>query len=156
MGGRPLTALAIAAFPQDGDEAVLGQIFAGGLETLREAGVALLGGHTVQDPEIKFGYAVTGDVHPARFWANGGARPGDVLFLTKPLGTGIIATALKFGRAPADAAEAAVRSMLVLNRAACEALRGFRPARCMRVPTSPASAWSATARRWRSRAGAGW
>ena len=123
MGGRPLTALAIAAYPKDADAAVLGQIFAGGLEALREAGVALLGGHTVQDQEIKFGYAVTGDVHPARFWANGGARPGDVLFLTKPLGTGIIATALKFGRAPERTAEAAVRSMLVLNRAACEALR---------------------------------
>jgi len=123
MGGRPLTALAIAAFPKDADEAVLGQIFAGGLEALREAGVALLGGHTVQDQEIKFGYAVTGDVHPARFWANGGAQPGDVLFLTKPLGTGIIATALKFGRAPVDVADAAVRSMLRLNRSACEALR---------------------------------
>jgi len=125
MGGRPLTALAIAAFPKDGDQAVLGQIFAGGLEALREAGVALLGGHTVQDQEIKFGYAVTGDVHPARFWTNGGARPGDELFLTKPLGTGIIATALKFERAPSDTAEAAVRSMLVLNRAACEALRSL-------------------------------
>jgi len=125
MGGRPLTALAIAAFPRDEDEAVLGQIFAGGLETLREAGVALLGGHTVEDPEIKFGYAVTGEVHPARFWANGGARPGDLLFLTKPLGTGIIATALKFDRAPSDVAEAAVQSMVALNRAACEALRGL-------------------------------
>ena len=127
MGGRPLTALAIAAFPQDGDAAVLGQIFAGGLEALREAGVALLGGHTVQDQEIKFGYAVTGDVHPARFWANAGARPGDVLFLTKPLGTGIIATALKFGRATDAAVDAAVRSMLTLNRAACEALRSLPP-----------------------------
>ena len=123
MGGRPLTALAIAAYPKDADAAVLGQIFAGGLEALREAGVALLGGHTVQDQEIKFGYAVTGDVHPARFWANGGAKPGDVLFLTKPLGTGIIATALKFGRAPVGVADAAVESMVRLNRAACEALR---------------------------------
>ena len=125
MGGRPLTALAIATFPADGDEAVLGEIFAGGLEALREAGVALLGGHTVQDQEIKFGYAVTGDVHPARFWANGGAQPGDALFLTKALGTGIVTTALKFGRAPADTAEAAVQSMLVLNRAACEALQSL-------------------------------
>jgi len=125
MGGRPLTALAIAAFPKDGNEAVLGQIFAGGLEALREAGVALLGGHTVQDQEIKFGYAVTGDVHPVRFWSNGGARPGDVLMLTKALGTGIIATALKFDRATPEAAEAAVRSMLGLNRAACEALRAL-------------------------------
>ncbi len=127
MGGRPLTALAIAAFPKDADEAVLGHIFAGGLETLREAGVALLGGHTVQDQEIKFGYAVTGVVHPTQFWANSGAQPGDVLFLTKPLGTGIIATALKFGRAPAHTAESAERSMLALNRAACEALRRLPP-----------------------------
>jgi selenide,water dikinase len=127
MGGRPLTALAIAAYPKDADEAVLGRIFAGGLEALREAGVALLGGHTVQDHEIKFGYAVTGEVHPARFWTNAGARAGDQLFLTKPLGTGIIATAVKFGRAPADVAEAAVSSMRTLNRAACDALRTLPP-----------------------------
>ena len=67
---------------------------------LREAGVALLGGHTVRDREIKFGYAVTGAVDPARMWTNAGARPGDVLFLTKPIGTGIVGTAIKFGRAP--------------------------------------------------------
>jgi selenide,water dikinase len=118
MGGRPMTALAIAAFPKDGDAAVLKQIFAGGLATLREAGVALLGGHTVQDAEIKFGYAVTGEVHPRRVLTNGGARVGDDLVLTKALGTGIIATALKFNRAPQAAIDAAVRSMTMLNRAA--------------------------------------
>jgi selenide,water dikinase len=118
MGGRPLTALAIAAFPKDADRAILQQIFAGGLDKLREAGVALLGGHTVQDAEIKFGYAVTGEVHPDRVLANGGALPGDVLILTKALGTGVIATALKFGRAPREAVEAATRSMITLNRAA--------------------------------------
>jgi selenide,water dikinase len=123
MGGRPLTALAIAAYPKDEDPEVLARIFAGGLDTLREAGVALLGGHTVQDQEIKFGYAVTGEVHPSRFWANSGARAGDVLFLTKAIGTGVIATALKFERAPAEAVDAAVRSMQKVNRAACEALR---------------------------------
>jgi selenide,water dikinase len=123
MGGRPLTALAIAGFPKDGDRAVLQQIFAGGLEKLREAGVALLGGHTVQDNEIKFGYSVTGEVEPARIWANAGAQPGDVLVLTKPLGTGVIATALKFGRAPGAAIDAAMRSMVTLNSAAAEALR---------------------------------
>jgi selenide, water dikinase len=123
MGGRPLTALAIAGYPKDADPAVLGRIFAGGLETLREAGVALLGGHTVQDEEIKFGYAVTGEVHPSRIWANAGARPGDVLFLTKAIGTGVIATALKFDRAPAAVVDVAVQSMLTLNRRACEALR---------------------------------
>jgi selenide,water dikinase len=122
MGGRPLTALAIAGFPKDADRAVLKDIFAGGLATLREAGVALLGGHTVQDSEIKFGYAVTGEVDPTRILANAGARGGDVLFLTKSIGTGVIATALKFERAPSDAIEAAVRSMTTLNRAAAEAM----------------------------------
>ena len=123
MGGRPLTALAIAGFPKDLDRAVLSRIFAGGLDMLSRAGVALLGGHTVQDQEIKFGYAITGEVDPHRILANGGARPGDVLILTKPLGTGIIATALKFGRAPENAVRAAIESMTTLNRTAAEALQ---------------------------------
>jgi selenide, water dikinase len=123
MGGRPLTALAIAGFPKEGDRAVLQRIFAGGLDKLTAAGVALLGGHTVQDAEIKFGYAVTGEVDPERVLANAGAREGDALLLTKPLGTGIIATALKFGRAPEAAVDAAVRSMTTLNRAAAEVLQ---------------------------------
>jgi selenide, water dikinase len=123
MGGRPLTALAIAAFPKDGLEpGTIRDIFRGGFDKLREAGVSLLGGHTVRDPEIKFGYAVTGSIDPARVLANGGARAGDVLFLTKPLGTGIVGTAIKFDRVdPALAAEA-IRSMRTLNRAAAEAL----------------------------------
>ena len=123
MGGRPLTALAIAGFPKDGDHGVLKQIFAGGLEKLGEARVALLGGHTVQDSEIKFGYSVTGEVDPAGIWSNAGAAAGDVLFLTKKIGTGVIATALKFGRAPQDAVAAAVRSMLTLNHTAADVLR---------------------------------
>ena len=122
MGGTPLTALAIAAFPKDGDPAVLSAIFRGGLAALQEAGVALLGGHTVQDQEIKFGYAVTGEVHPARVWSNAGACAGDALILTKPLGTGVIATAIKFGRAPAAVADAAIASMSQLNRDAARAL----------------------------------
>ena len=128
MGGRPLTALAIAAFPKDADVGVLATISQGGLTVLREAGVALLGGHTVQDAEIKFGYAVTGEVHPARIWTNAGARPGDALLLTKPVGTGVIATAIKFDRAPARAVECAVRSMTTLNRAAAERLAAMRTA----------------------------
>lgn len=125
MGGRPLTALAVAAFPAaDFDSSVVRAIFHGGLEKLAEAGVALLGGHTVQDHEVKFGYAVTGMVDPREIWANAGARPGDVLLLTKPLGTGVITTAAKFQRAPADVLEAAVASMTTLNRAAAEALAG--------------------------------
>lgn len=127
MGGRPLTALAIAGFPKDGDRSVLQQIFAGGLATLRDAGVALLGGHTVQDEEIKFGYAITGEVDPRRVLSNAGAKPGDVLILTKAIGTGIIATALKFGRAPSDAVDAAIRSMTSLNRAAAEAIQSLPP-----------------------------
>ena len=122
MGGRPLTALAIAGFPKDADRAILSAIFKGGLEALQDAGVALLGGHTVQDQEIKFGYAVTGEVDPGRIWTNAGARAGDRLFLTKPIGTGVIATAIKFDRAPQTAADAAIASMVQLNRAAAEAL----------------------------------
>jgi len=122
MGGRPLTALAIAGFPKDADRALLPRIFAGGLDKLREAGVSLLGGHTVQDQEIKFGYAITGIIDPARILTNAGARPGDALILTKPIGTGIIATALKFDRATAAAVTAAISSMTALNKAAAEAI----------------------------------
>jgi selenide,water dikinase len=124
MGGRPLTALAIAAFPKEGlPPGTIAAIFRGGYDKLREAGVALLGGHTVQDPEIKFGYAVTGAIDPERVLSNAGARPDDVLFLTKPLGTGIVATALKFERVDDMLARAAVDSMRMLNRAAAEALQ---------------------------------
>lgn len=123
MGGRPRTALAIAGFPEVGlDSDTIRQIFRGGADVLREAGVALLGGHTVRDREIKFGYAVTGSVDPARMWTNAGARVGDVLFLTKPLGTGIIGTAIKFGRITEQDAQAIVESMRTLNKAAAEAL----------------------------------
>ncbi|MDQ3937712.1 MAG: selenide, water dikinase SelD [Chloroflexota bacterium] len=123
MGGRPLTALAVAGFPKEIDTAIVRSIFSGGLAMLQRAGVALLGGHTVQDQEIKFGYAITGEVDPARMWTNAGAEPGDSLYLTKPLGTGIIATALKGERAPAAVVEAAIASMRTLNRAASEALQ---------------------------------
>ena len=124
MGGTPLTALAIAAFPEDDFPLEwASQIARGGAAKLAEAGCALLGGHTVRDPEIKFGYAVTGIVHPERALANSGARAGDRLVLTKPLGTGLVATALKNGRAPAALAEASTRSMLELNAAAAAAAR---------------------------------
>jgi len=125
MGARPLTALAIAGFPKDADRSILSAIFTGGLQALQEAGVALLGGHTVQDQEIKFGYAVTGEVDPARIWTNAGARPGDRLILTKALGTGVVATAIKFDQAPQRAADAAIASMVQLNRGAAEALTGL-------------------------------
>ena len=123
MGGRPVTALAIAAFPNDGlEREVISAIFRGGFEMLRSAGVALLGGHTVQDPEIKFGYAVTGAIDPQRILSNAGAQAGDVLFLTKPLGTGVIATAIKFERAAEHVVSSAIRSMRTLNRAAADAM----------------------------------
>jgi selenide,water dikinase len=126
MGGKPITALAIAAFPQDGlhtDD--IAQIFRGGFDKLREAGVALLGGHTVQDREIKFGYSVTGTIDPTRILTNAGAKPGDRLILTKPLGTGIVGTAIKFGRAPQNVIDAAVEQMKTLNKAAAEAIANF-------------------------------
>lgn len=124
MGATPMTALAIACFPKEGlGKDVIPAIFRGGFDKLREAGVALLGGHTVQDPEIKFGYAVTGAVDPARVLANTGARAGDALLLTKPLGTGIVGTAIKFNRAPEELLDFAVASMRMLNKAAAEAIR---------------------------------
>ena len=151
MGGRPLTALAISAFPKDTlDYATLRQIFLGGFDKLREAGVVLLGGHTVQDPEIKFGYAVTGAADPARIFTNAGAEPGDALFLTKPIGTGIVGTAIKFDRVPAAVADQAVRSMRTLNRAASR-LQGMPLASCTPADVQ-GSALSAMPRksRWRA------
>ena len=122
MGGVPLTALAIAGFPKDIDRDIIRAIFAGGVEMLGSAGVALLGGHTVQDSEVKFGYAVTGHVQPDRMWTNAGAKPGDELLLTKPLGTGVIATAIKFDRAPEPLIRSAIESMTTLNGKAAAVL----------------------------------
>jgi len=125
MGGRPLTALSIAAFPETDFPLEWGAaIVRGGQAKLEEAGCTLLGGHTVRDPEIKFGYAITGLVDPARLLTNAMARPGDTVVLTKPLGTGLVATALKAGHASQEAVESATRSMSSLNNiAAAMALR---------------------------------
>jgi len=131
MGGRPLTALSIAAFPEkDFPPEWAAAIAEGGAAKLQEAGCALLGGHSVRDPEIKFGYAITGLVDPARMMTNAGGEPGATLVLTKPLGTGVLATALKAGAAPEEATLAATVSMSRLNaRAADAALRaGVRAA----------------------------
>jgi len=126
MGAVPVTALAIAAMPEKGIEGdTIRQIFLGGFDKLREAGTALLGGHTVRDPEVKFGYAVTGRVDADRVWTNAGAHAGDRLILTKPLGTGICGTAIKNKRAPEALVAAAVRSMTTLNKRAAEALTTF-------------------------------
>lgn len=117
MGGEPLTALALVCFPYKTlDTALLQRIVAGGAAKIREAGCLVVGGHSVGDEEVKFGYAVTGEVHPDRVWRNDGAAVGDVLVLTKPLGTGILATAVKRDLLPAQALADALVSMKQLNR----------------------------------------
>ena len=120
MGGRPISALSILAYPANGDIDDLEQIMKGGAEKMREADCAIVGGHSVADDEIKFGYAVTGTVHPARIAANAGAMPGDALVFTKRLGTGVIGTALKRGLAAPEHVDESVRQMLALNRRAAE------------------------------------
>lgn len=122
MGGRPVSALSIVGFPDGGDAAVLEQILRGGLSKMDEARCTIIGGHSVRDDDLKFGYAVTGLINPNKIWRNVGAKPGDVLILTKPIGTGVIATALKAGKAPSGSVEAAIASMTRLNRDAAEAV----------------------------------
>jgi selenide,water dikinase len=131
MGGKPLTALNLVAFPiKTLPSSVLKEILRGGLSKMDEAEVALLGGHTVEDPEIKYGLAVTGVVHPKRILTNASAKPGDQLVLTKPLGTGIIATALKGGMASDGAVTKMVESMVALNRKASEWMRVVGASAC--------------------------
>jgi selenide, water dikinase len=123
MGGRPLTALSIIAFPVETlSPRIMNRMLQGGIDKLREAGVALLGGHSIKDREVKFGFAVTGVVDPRRMTVNSKARPGDVLVLTKPLGTGTLSFARQIGRAPSDGLAEAERSMRELNRAAAESM----------------------------------
>jgi selenide,water dikinase len=127
MGGRPLLALSVAAFPEELPVEVLGEILAGADEKVRESGAILAGGHTIRDSEPKYGLAVVGTVHPERIWPKSGARSGDVLLLTKRLGTGIVLQAERDGVAPDGALSAAIDSMLELNQAAAEAIRPFEP-----------------------------
>jgi selenide, water dikinase len=122
MGATPITAMNLIAFPKDGDLDVLGEIIRGGAEKAQEAGISIIGGHSIDDREPKYGMAVTGVVHPDRIARKAGARPGDRLVLTKPLGTGIITTAIKAGRAGEEVVRTAVRHMKTLNRAAAEAM----------------------------------
>jgi selenide, water dikinase len=122
MGGRPLTALALVCFPQDGDTAVLEQVLRGGLSVMQLADCIVVGGHSVRDEEIKFGYAVTGLIHPDRVLRNTTARPGDALVFTKALGTGVITTALKQGRAEQSWVNEAITSMIALNKEAAEVI----------------------------------
>ncbi len=128
MGGDPLFAINLTAWPDNVSTEMLAEVLRGGAEKVREAGAVIAGGHTVSDKEPKYGMAVTGLVHPDRIFTKGGARPGDVLILTKPLGTGTITTAIKQGRADEGDAHACVESMMQLNRDAAAAAREFGPA----------------------------
>jgi selenide, water dikinase len=126
MGGKPLTSLALVCFPEKADLNILERILAGGLSTMIEAGCTVVGGHSIRDEETKFGYSVTGVIHPKRVLANQGAQPGDKLLLTKALGTGVISTAIKKGVAKQEWIDAAVQSMTTLNKAAAEVITTAR------------------------------
>src|SRR2546425_11785179 len=123
MGGKPVSALSIVGFPDKGDAEILEQIIRGGLSKMTEARCSVIGGHSIRNEDMLFGYAVTGVINPQRVWRNVGARRGDVLLFTKPLGTGVITTALKKDRAREDSVAAAVEAMCTLNRGAAEALQ---------------------------------
>jgi selenide,water dikinase len=122
MGGKPVSALSIVGFPDQGDPEILEQIIRGGLAKMAEAKCSVIGGHSIRNDDIQFGYAVTGIINPLRIWRNVGARAGDVLLLTKSIGTGVLSTALKKDRATLASSQAAAASMAELNRAAAEAL----------------------------------
>jgi selenide,water dikinase len=123
MGGKPVSALSIVGFPDKGDPEILEQIIRGGLSKMAEAKCSVIGGHSIRNDDIQFGYAVTGMIHPQRVWRNVGARAGDVLLLTKAIGTGVLSTALKKDQAAPASLQAATASMAELNRAASEALQ---------------------------------
>jgi selenide,water dikinase len=127
MGGTPLLALSIAAFPEELPTEILARVFAAADEQVRHAGALLAGGHTIRDAEPKYGLAVVGTVHPDAVWPKNGARPGDALFLTKPLGTGLVMTGYKKGLAGTQQLERAVRWMRTLNKDAAELLRPRAP-----------------------------
>jgi selenide,water dikinase len=126
MAGPPLTALAITCFPKKGvDPAILGEIMRGGQETLNKYGVTLIGGHSVDSEQIMFGYSVTGVIDPAKIASNAGARPGDVIILTKPIGTGVISTGIKLGKATDEAVKGSIETMMTPGKFAAEAMREF-------------------------------
>ena len=134
MGGRPITVMNIVCFPiREMDKSILREILLGGLQKIREAGAALAGGHSIDDKEIKYGLSVSGLVHPDRILTNGGAKPGDALVLTKPLGTGILATAVKGRLASPEAERRAVEVMATLNKIAAETMTGYRVHACTDV-----------------------
>ncbi len=122
MGGRPLTALALVCFPDKADLEILERILAGGLSKMIEAGCTVIGGHSIRDEETKFGYSVTGMIHPKKIYQNAGAKPGDKLIFTKALGTGVISTAIKKGKAEQRWIDTAIESMTTLNKKAAEVI----------------------------------
>ena len=130
MGGEPKIALNIAAFPNCLDPEILGEISRGGAEKVKEAGAVLVGGHTIQDDEPKYGLSVSGFVHPDRVWKNYGCSPGDVLVLTKPIGSGIVNTAVKAGMASEEAIQDVVRVMVSLNKKAKEVIQNYPISAC--------------------------
>lgn len=126
MAGTPITAMAITCFPKKGvDPAILGEIMRGGLETLNKYGITLIGGHSVDNEQIMFGYSVTGLIDPGKVATNSAARPGDVIILTKPIGTGVISTGIKRGKASDEIVAASVETMLTPGKFAAEAMREF-------------------------------
>ena len=126
MAGTPLTAMAITCFPKKGvDPTILGEIMRGGLETLNKYGVTLIGGHSVDNEQIMFGYSVTGIIDPNKIATNSGARPGDVIILTKPIGTGVVSTGIKWAKTGAEVANVSVETMLTPGKHAAEAMREF-------------------------------
>jgi selenide,water dikinase len=127
MGGTPFLALSVAAFPEELPTEVLGEVLAGADERVRAAGAILAGGHTIRDAEPKYGLSVVGMVHPDAVWPKAGARPGDSIYLTKPLGTGVVLQGHRDGAAPPGALETTIESMIELNRDAADALRPFAP-----------------------------
>ncbi len=133
MGGYPVTALSLVVFPSKGEIEVLEAILNGGAAKIHEADCVILGGHSVSEDEIKFGYAVTGLIHPQRIWTNKGAQPGDLLVFTKCIGTGVIATALKKGTARESHVETSIEQMLTLNRGIRDVLESFEVHGCTDV-----------------------
>jgi selenide, water dikinase len=148
MGGKPLTSLALVCFPEKADLEILERILAGGLSKMIEAGCTVIGGHSIRDEETKFGYSVTGLIHPKKVLANAGAKPGDSLLLTKAIGTGVISTAIKKGKAEAAWIAAAVRSMTTLNKKAAEVItRDYVGADAFVRPASEARVTAAAGQR---------
>ncbi len=133
MGGRPVTALSLVVYPAKGDIADLEQILRGGADKIHEAGCVVLGGHSIAEEQVKFGYAVTGLIDPRHILTNAGAKPGDILLFSKRIGTGVISTALKMGIAASAHLDSSIEQMLTLNRATCEAMLSRRVHACTDV-----------------------